>query len=79
MALAGLAADVGAVAAAAAVAGVDALQWVLGGGEDHALVATFTAEPPPGWRIIGRVREAGAGRVTVDGGPWAGSTGWQSY
>ena len=55
-----------------------ALEWVLTGGEDHALVAAF----PPGtalparWRVIGEVRE-GTG-VTVDGapheGPPAGST-----
>lgn len=75
----GLAADLEALAPAAAAAGAEAEQWVLGGGEDHALVATFAAEPPPGWRIIGRVREAGAARVTVDGAAWTGSTGWQSY
>jgi thiamine-monophosphate kinase len=79
LALDELSADLDAVAPAAAVAGVDARQWVLGGGEDHALVATFAAVPPPGWRIIGRVHEAGAARVTVDGVAWTGSTGWQSY
>lgn len=74
-----LAADLDAVAAAAAVVGADARAWVLGGGEDHALVATFATGPPPGWRVVGRVREAGAARVTVDGAAWAGSAGWQSY
>ena len=34
--------------------GADAWAWVLGGGEDHALVATFPGPPPDGWRAIGR-------------------------
>jgi thiamine-monophosphate kinase len=74
--------DLDALADAAAAVGADAAQWVLGGGEDHALVATFAADPPPGWRTIGRVGTADrttGGRVTVDGAGWAGSTGWQSY
>lgn len=77
---AGLRPDVEALADAAADAGADALQWVLGGGEDHALVATFPAEPPPGWRVIGTVAvPAGAAGVTVDGAPWQGDRGWQSF
>ncbi|WP_299560150.1 thiamine-phosphate kinase [uncultured Mycolicibacterium sp.] len=71
---AALAADHDAVAAT----GADAWACVLGGGEDHALVATFPADPPPGWRVIGRVA-AGPGRVLVDGAPWTGPAGWQSY
>ena len=37
--------------------GADPLGWVLAGGEDHALVATFrpTAALPSGWTTIGRV------------------------
>ena len=56
-----------------------ALEWVLAGGEDHALVAAF----PPGtvlpgrWRVIGEVG-SGAG-VTVDGAPHAGPGGWQHF
>ena len=56
-----------------------ALEWVLTGGEDHALVAAF----PPGtvlparWRVIGEVRE-GAG-VTVDGAAHEGPAGWQHF
>jgi len=56
-----------------------ALEWVLTGGEDHALVATF----PPGtplparWRVIGEVRE-GAG-VTVDGARHKGPAGWRHF
>ena len=49
-----------------------ALEWVLTGGEDHALVATF----PPGtalparWRVIGEVRDGArrhGGRGTAPG------------
>ncbi|WP_123023850.1 thiamine-phosphate kinase [Mycolicibacterium stellerae] len=75
---AALADDHGALAEAAAVADVDAWAWVLGGGEDHALVATFSGAPPRGWRVIGTVID-GAPRVLVDGDEWHGSTGWQSF
>ena len=51
---AALAADRDALAEAAAVAGGDAWAWVLGGGEDHALVATFHGTPPRGWRASAR-------------------------
>ena len=81
LAAAGLRGDVDAVAAAAAAAGSDPWHWVLGGGEDHALVATFPAAPPPGWRSIGTVFDVGNGppRVTVDGAAWGGNPGWQSF
>jgi len=38
--------------------GVDPMAWVLTGGEDHALVATFPARAglPEGWTAIGSVR-----------------------
>jgi thiamine-monophosphate kinase len=70
--------DHAAVASAAAAVAADPWEFVLGGGEDHALVATFPASPPPGWRVIGRVR-AGSPEVLVDGGPWSGQRGWQSF
>jgi thiamine-monophosphate kinase len=56
-----------------------ALDWLLTGGEDHALVAAF----PPGtglparWQLIGEASE-GSG-VTVDGGQHQGSGGWQHF
>jgi thiamine-monophosphate kinase len=75
---AALAADRNAVAEAAAVVGADAWSWVLGGGEDHALVATFATRVPDGWRVIGAVVEGPPG-VLIDGIPWAGSAGWQSF
>ncbi len=73
-----LRADVDAVAAAAGAAGVDPWSLVLGGGEDHALVACFPAYPPHGWRVIGSVLSGPPG-VLLDGQPWAGRPGWQSY
>jgi thiamine-monophosphate kinase len=56
-----------------------ALEWMLTGGEDHSLVATFprSVALPPRWRVIGEVRP-GAG-VTVDGAPHAGPGGWQHF
>lgn len=66
------------VAAAAITTGEDPWAWVLGGGEDHALVATFPGAVPAGWRRIGRVIE-GPERVLVDGAEWTGKTGWESF
>ncbi|MFG1929510.1 thiamine-phosphate kinase [Mycobacterium sp. NPDC048908] len=75
---AALSADRDALADAAAAAGQDALAWVLGGGEDHALVATFPGGPPAGWRQIGVVVD-GPARVLLDGDTWRGNPGWQSF
>ncbi len=56
-----------------------ALEWVLTGGEDHALVAAFPPATtlPPRWRVIGEVLP-GTG-VTVDNTPHAGPQGWQHF
>jgi thiamine-monophosphate kinase len=64
---------------AAHVLGADWHDWVLGGGEDHALAATFPpdAAPPPAWTVLGSVI-AGNG-VTVDGRPWHGRGGWDHF
>ena len=59
-------------------AGVDPWSLVLGGGEDHALVACFPDVAPPGWRPIGVVI-AGEPQVLLDGESWSGPKGWQSY
>lgn len=74
----GLRDDHAAVSPAARAAGADAWELVLGGGEDHALVATFPRTPPAGWRVIGRVLD-GPPDVLVDGADWAGHRGWQSF
>ena len=54
---------------AAQALGVDPYTWILAGGDDHALAATFppAVALPEGWRPIGAVTD-GAG-VTVDGAP----------
>jgi thiamine-monophosphate kinase len=70
--------DVEAVTEAARAAGVDPWSLVLGGGEDHALVACFPDYPPHGWRVIGAVR-AGPAEVLLDGQRWNGAAGWQSF
>lgn len=58
--------------------GVDPMHWVLTGGEDHALAATFPGEVPDGWRPIGSVREGEPG-VLVDGRPYSGPPGWDHF
>ena len=65
----------GPIGDAAAAIGAKPLDWILTGGDDYALVATFPAglAPPAPWRIVGRV-SAGKG-VTVDGVPHAGDPG----
>jgi thiamine-monophosphate kinase len=64
---------------AASALGVDPLHWVLTGGDDHALAATFPAVVtlPEPWRAIGVVHD-GTG-VTVDRKPWPGGTGWDHF
>ena len=59
--------------------GADPIGWVLTGGEDHALAATFPdpAAVPPGWRTIGTVTRGST--VTVDGGRYSGGPGWQHF
>ncbi|WP_059011749.1 thiamine-phosphate kinase [Streptomyces specialis] len=64
--------------------GVDPLQWVLTGGEDHALVATFPPETklPARWRTIGQAlpaRGRNAPPVTVDGAAWDQAGGWDHF
>jgi thiamine-monophosphate kinase len=81
------------LAAAAAALGTPeaALTWVLTGGEDHCMLATFgpEAELPPGYRAIGTVRAVepaaaegatdGVPAALVGGRPWAGSAGWTHF
>jgi thiamine-monophosphate kinase len=65
--------------AVGAALGADPMQFILGGGDDHALLATFPSakKVPQGWTVVGSVLE-GAG-VTVDGAPYDGPTGWTHY
>lgn len=64
---------------AAQALGLDPYSWILGGGDDHALAATFprAVALPAEWRPIGRVTE-GAG-VTVDGRRYDGPAGWDHF
>jgi thiamine-monophosphate kinase len=65
--------------AVAAAIGADPAHFVLGGGDDHALLATFAdaASVPAGWVVIGEVGE-GSG-VTVDGAPYDADPGWSHF
>jgi len=64
--------------AVAAATGADPIQFILGGGDDHALLATFpTDSVPDGWTVVGSVAE-GSG-VTVDGAAYDGPTGWTHF
>lgn len=65
--------------AVGAALGTDPLSFVLTGGDDHTIVATFGArrDVPPGWIVIGAVSE-GAG-VTVGGTAWEGVAGHQHF
>jgi thiamine-monophosphate kinase len=69
--------------AVGAAVGVDPITFVLGGGEDHALVATFPADAalPDGFTVVGTVAEAGPDgpAVTVDGVAYDGPTGWSHF
>jgi thiamine-monophosphate kinase len=75
---AALTTDHDALIEAAAAVRADPWPWVLGGGEDHALVACFAGSAPAGWRVIGRVLD-GPPLVLVDGREWQGYAGWQSF
>ena len=63
----------------ASALGVDPYTWILAGGDDHPLVATFPdgVSLPAAWRVIGRVGD-GQG-VTVDGRPYEGRPGWDHF
>ncbi len=68
-----------------AVTNRDPLDFVLTGGEDHALVACFpVGSIAAGWHVIGRVHEgSGDGEsapdVTVDGAAWPTPDGWDHF
>jgi thiamine-monophosphate kinase len=57
----------------------DPMHWLLGGGEDHALAATFPPDVdlPMAWSVVGRVGRGDD--VLVDGVPWSGPRGWTSF
>ncbi len=65
--------------------GADPRAWVLAGGEDHGLLATFPAgiPLPGGFRRIGSVRRPdvvhGAGQVLISGEPAGDAVGWDHF
>jgi thiamine-monophosphate kinase len=73
----------------AVATGTDPQTWVLTGGEDHALAATFPTRDvvPSGWQVIGTVTggdsargpSAAGDRVTVDGAVWEAPTGYDHF
>jgi len=65
--------------AVAAATGADPLSFVLSGGDDHSLLATFpsAASVPEGWTVIGSVSEGDG--VTVDGAAYEGEQGWTHF
>ncbi|MBE1587143.1 thiamine-monophosphate kinase [Nonomuraea angiospora] len=66
------------VSVAAKELGADPLEWVLTGGEDHALAAVFPAEVrlPPSWQVVGRVVE---GEGVLVRGREIGRRGWDHF
>ncbi|MBO0899913.1 thiamine-phosphate kinase [Cellulomonas sp. zg-ZUI199] len=73
--------DVARLAPAAALLGADPLDWVLAGGEDHGLLATFPpgAVLPPPFRAVGVVRERGTEAVLVAGAAPTVAPGWDHF
>lgn len=65
--------------AVGAATGADSLSFILTGGDDHALLATYenVDAVPDGWAVIGSVGE-GSG-VTVDGAEYEGAPGWTHF
>jgi thiamine-monophosphate kinase len=65
--------------AVGAALGADPMRFLLTGGDDHPLLATFedAGAVPDGWTVIGAVTE-GAG-VTVDGAEYEGPAGWTHF
>lgn len=70
-----------AVSTVADALGTDPIRFVLSGGDDYALVATFSAasELPDGWTRIGTVRDGDHPGVLVDGAPFDGPAGHKHF
>jgi thiamine-monophosphate kinase len=69
--------------AVAAATGSDPYNFILAGGDDHALAATFPspAAVPAGWLVIGGVNPASEGQagVLVDGAAWESVSGFDHF
>ncbi|MGT2460938.1 thiamine-phosphate kinase [Sinomonas atrocyanea] len=77
-----LAAHAALLAGPAAAVGAEPLRWVLGGGEDHGLLAVFppSSQLPEGFTAIGSVvpPAGGPGGVAIGGRP-AEPSGWDHF
>jgi thiamine-monophosphate kinase len=75
----GLAGTAEALAGIGGALGTDPMEWILTGGEDHALLATFPpdAVAPSGWLAIGHVEE-GEG-VGLMGRDLPATSGWDHF
>lgn len=67
------------LASAGRLLGVDPMSWVLGGGEDHGLLATINpiVMTPPGFAAVGSVK-AGSNGVTI-GSQSPDNVGWDHF
>lgn len=78
-----LADEVALLSPVAAALGADATRWVLTGGEDHGMLATFPpgVALPDGFRTLGRVEElpTDGARVTVGGRAVPAGGGWDHF
>ncbi|MGH3474116.1 MAG: thiamine-phosphate kinase [Aeromicrobium sp.] len=70
-----------AVSTVADALGTDPIRFVLSGGDDYALVATFSAatDLPDGWTRIGTVSDGDHPGVLVDGSTYDGPTGHKHF
>jgi thiamine-monophosphate kinase len=70
-----------AITTVAGALGTDPIRLVLSGGDDYALVATFSAatDLPDGWTRIGSVRDGDHPGVLVDGATYDGPTGHRHF
>lgn len=66
---------------AAAAFNADPLAWVLTGGDDHALLATFPAgqEVPEDFLRLGEVLPADRAPVLLAGQPWTEEDGFEHF
>ena len=68
--------------AVGAALGVDPMRFVLTGGDDYGLLATFPVETalPEQWHVIGRVLDTDdEGSVSVNGSPYDDAQGHQHF
>lgn len=68
------------IQAVSAATGADPWEFILTGGEDHAIAATFPSAGavPPEWLAVGTVSDGEPG-VLVDGVEWEGEAGFDHY